>query len=158
MGRRILVPYDGSLHAQCALVEASVRAEDSAAQVTLLTVVPDHPYPDDLPAEVALEAEADEYRRIAARLAQASAELAPQTTVETLIRRGRPADEIVSAISRGHHDLVVMGSRSRGRFHSMREGSVAREVRRRSAVPVVLTPAVPYRDRRPFGRRLHLVG
>ena len=155
MSQRILVPYDGSLHAQCAVVEAGVRAEDDGAEVTLLTVVPGHVLPAGIPGDMELEADADEHRRVAARLAEACAEFGPGTAVSTLIRDGRPDEQIILAIERGDHDLVVMGSCSRGRFHSMREGSVAREVRRRSPVPVVLTPAVPFRDRRPFGR-LHL--
>lgn len=148
MARRILVPYDGSLHAQCALVEAATRAADEDAETTLLAVAP-HPIAiAGITPEQRAEAHADLCRELHALLNQARAEFAPRQHVETLVRSGDPADEILATIATGHYDLVVMGARSHGAFHSMREGAVAHAVRRSSRVPVVLTPAIPWRERR----------
>jgi nucleotide-binding universal stress UspA family protein len=55
--------------------------------------------------------------------------------IETVVRRGRPADEIVEA-ARGC-DLVVLGAHSRDLLGRLALGSVAEEVARRSPVPTL---------------------
>lgn len=147
MVRRILVPYDGSLHSQCALVEAAARAARDDAATTLLAVAADPRPVPGLTAALRADAHADACRRLHALLNQARAEFGASQAVETVVRCGDPAHEILDMIATGRFDLVVMGAQSRGRFHSMREGSVAREVRWHSRVPVVLAPAVPWRER-----------
>ena len=148
MARRILVPYDGSLHAHCAAVEAATRAAQSGAAVTLLTVVPEPAPFIVLDGELRAEARYEMQRRFEALLLMARNEFPPEVDVDVVVATGDPAERILDAIEEGDFELVVMGARSRGQFHSMSEGGVAREVRRLSPVPVVLTPAVPWRDRR----------
>jgi nucleotide-binding universal stress UspA family protein len=141
MTRRILVPYDGSLHAHCALVEAATRAGRDRASVTLLAVAPETRGP--LRAERAMDARV----RLLALLALARGELGKRTRVDRVVRSGDPAETILAMVESAGYDLVVMGASSHAPFHSMHEGSVARAVRERSPVPVVLTPAIPWRDR-----------
>jgi nucleotide-binding universal stress UspA family protein len=141
MARRILVPYDGSLHSHCALVEAATRAGRDRASVTLLAVVPEPRGP--LRSERAMDARI----RLLALLTLARGELGKRTRVDRIVRSGDPAETIIALVESSGYDLVVMGASSKAPFHSMHEGSVAREVRERSHVPVVLTPAIPWRDR-----------
>ena len=148
MARRILVPFDGSLHARCALVEAAARAERDGADVTLLAVAPETTLELRLPPELRDRVRADTERRLHALLGEVRAELPAATRVEMLVRSGDPAMTILATIAAGAYDLVFMGARSHGHFHSPADGSTARAVRTASAVPVVVTPAIPWRERR----------
>ncbi len=56
--------------------------------------------------------------------------------IETVIRIGRPADQILAATEEA--DLVLMGTHGRGALGRVFLGSVAEEVVRRSAVPVLV--------------------
>lgn len=143
MARRILVPYDGSLQAHCALVEAARRAAREHAQTTLLAVAP-----EPLAPGLSCEALADARRRLAALLAQARGEFDQALRVQLEVRSGDPADEIVAVIESGDFDLVLMGVSSRSRFRSPHEGTVARAVCSRCNCAVVLSPAIPWRERR----------
>jgi nucleotide-binding universal stress UspA family protein len=58
------------------------------------------------------------------------------THVETAIRRGRPADEIIAAAS--GFDLVAVGAHARDVLGRLTLGSVAEEVARRSRVPTLV--------------------
>jgi nucleotide-binding universal stress UspA family protein len=122
-------------------VEAAARAGRDRASVTLLAVVPEPRGP--LRGERALDAR----NRLLALLALARGELGKRTRVDRIVRTGDPAETIIALVESAGYDLVVMGASSHAPFHSMHEGSVAREVRERSHVPVVLTPAIPWRDR-----------
>lgn len=150
MTTRILVPYDGSLHSHCALLEAATRAERDSGSITLLAIPPAVSSPPGLAAALRAEARADLHRRYQALLWQARAEVSANVSVHTVVREGAPADTILSTATESGQQLIVMGSRSRGRFHSLAEGRVARAVRMRSAVPVVLIPAAPWRERHWF--------
>jgi len=57
--------------------------------------------------------------------------------VTTVLRRGNPGAEIVGQIERGEHDLIVMGSRGRGRVTSL-FGSVAAHVHFHSHVAMLV--------------------
>jgi nucleotide-binding universal stress UspA family protein len=149
MARRILVPYDGSLQAHCAVVEA-VRG---GAETTLLGVIPRPAMTVGLSPEQRAEADADARRRLGALLAQTCAEFGTGVRVETVIRDGDPAEEILAAIAEGHFDAVIMGASSHGPFHSMRKGRVATTVCSCSSVPVLVTPAIPWRGRRSVRQR-----
>jgi nucleotide-binding universal stress UspA family protein len=142
----MLVPYDGSLHAHCALLEASERAVRDGAALTLLGI-PVEPALPSLAPDVRVRALADAERSTYALLAQARAEVDPGVEVKTSVKRGEAATVIAGMARNGGYDLIVMGARSTGPFHSMRTGRTARAVRKLSSVPVVLTPAVPWRDR-----------
>lgn len=141
MGPRILVPFDGSLHAQCALVEAATRAARERGSLTLLAVVPDPGEPFQR------ERIRDARTRMLAVLALARGEIDRRVRADRMVRVGDPAETILAMVDAGDYDLVVMGASSQGPFHSMHEGSVAHAVREASPVPVVLTPAIPWRAR-----------
>jgi nucleotide-binding universal stress UspA family protein len=122
-------------------VEAASRAGRERASVTLLAVTPDPGGP--LRNERIMDARA----RLLALLTLARGELGMRIRVDRVVRVGDPSETILGMIEGGGYHLVVMGASSHAPFHSIDEGSVARIVRDRSPVPVVTTPAIPWRDR-----------
>ena len=139
MYRSILVAVDGSSAASNALETAIGLARRDGARLTLITVaaplrLPVHPGPIviPLPSERTLLGEAEE-------IAERAAALVPEgIPVSTAVRRGPVAEAILDRVEAGEHDLVVMGSRGRGTICSLVLGSVSREVREHSPVPVVI--------------------
>jgi len=70
-------------------------------------------------------------------IAEVARDLDPgDARVETSVRRGRPADEIVSVAS--DCDLVVVGAHVRDAVGWLSPGSVAEEVARRSPAPTLI--------------------
>lgn len=64
-----------------------------------------------------------------------AAEAAPQNVeLKTVTRNGHPGEQLVELVERSDAELVVMGSRGRGRLTSGLLGSTSREVHR------ILTP------------------
>jgi hypothetical protein len=59
-------------------------------------------------------------------------------SVTTVLARGPAGAAITDHAHRGHHDLVVMGSRGRGRLRSPALGSVSRRVLAEAGVPVLI--------------------
>jgi nucleotide-binding universal stress UspA family protein len=139
MYRSILVAVDGSAAATAALETAIEIARRDGARLTLITVaaplrLPVHmgPFIVPLPSEATLLREAQE----AADRAEA---LVPDgIPVFTVLRRGPAGKAILERAEAGEHDLVVMGSRGRGTISSLLFGSVSREVREHSRVPVLV--------------------
>jgi nucleotide-binding universal stress UspA family protein len=125
MYRSILVAIDGTPNAERALEHARELASALNARLTIMTVVapvPAFAYRAGIDV-VALETEATKESEGFLREA---AETAPrELSVETRLRRGHPADEIVAQADEAGHDLIVLGSRGRGRLASTLLGSVA---------------------------------
>ncbi|WP_455198576.1 universal stress protein [Kaarinaea lacus] len=60
------------------------------------------------------------------------------TDVNSVIKKGHPAEEILDCAQEENAELIVLGSRGR-RTHDYLIGSVSREVANGSTVPVLLT-------------------
>ncbi len=124
----ILVPLDGTSEAAVALTPALTVAKVTGAAVHLLTVID-------------AEASAADYARIRADLEGVAAELrSPGSRVDTAVRRGDPAAEIVAAAVKFGADLVSMATHGRGGLERAYLGSVAQDVLATSPVPVMLHP------------------
>ena len=138
MYRNILVALDASEIAAQALAEAAELALALNSRLTIISVAPDLPSAayragidvKALEAEVLAEAEA--------LMREAVDSLPEGLPVTTVVRRGNPGAEIVGQIERGDHDLVVMGSRGRGRVTSSLFGSVAAHVHFHSRVAMLV--------------------
>ncbi|TMK41849.1 MAG: universal stress protein [Actinobacteria bacterium] len=138
MYRSILVAVDGSETSRGAFDHAVGLARALNARLTLMTVLA------PLPSFVyragvnigALQAEAeDESKAILRELADG----APQDIgLTTVWREGDPATRILEELEPGAHDLVVLGSRGRGRLRSTLLGSVAADVHFRADVPMLI--------------------
>jgi nucleotide-binding universal stress UspA family protein len=59
------------------------------------------------------------------------------TSVRTVLRTGRPADEILAVAAAEGVDLVILGTSGKKGFDRLITGSVAREVEDRAKVPVL---------------------
>jgi nucleotide-binding universal stress UspA family protein len=144
--RNILVAIDGSAHASRALAEATFLAERSNATMTIMTAVPDPStwlvagpaYLGGIDFE-RLEEEAE--REYAKLLNDAIAELPQDLSVTKILARGKPAQRILEQLEKGHHDLVVMGSRGRGEMRSLLLGSVSHAVLNGSSAAVLIVHA-----------------
>jgi nucleotide-binding universal stress UspA family protein len=122
MFRTVLIATDGSESAERAVAAGLDLAERFDATVHALSVVD--------------EGDTDGEER---RLREALGELAARADrpVETVVRRGTPADRILGYAEEAGADVVVVGTRGRhgpGKFHL---GSVAEAVVRRSTTPVL---------------------
>jgi nucleotide-binding universal stress UspA family protein len=140
--QRVLVPTDFSPASECALRLAEKIAGPFQAEIHPLHVrtVIDNPVidPDNL----------DEVERILA-LSDAKTQQTLETSAAGIdapthchIMRGAvPADAIIEAVTAHRCDLVIMGTYGRRGLKRLMMGSVAKEVVRRSPVPVLTTRA-----------------
>jgi nucleotide-binding universal stress UspA family protein len=123
---KILVPLNGTSEATAALAPARTVAKATGAAVTLVTAIDTE------------GAEAD-HTRATTQLESVAAELnAEGVRVDTLLRRGQPAAEIVAAALEVHADLVAMATHGRSGLARVFLGSIAQGVLATSPVPVLL--------------------
>jgi nucleotide-binding universal stress UspA family protein len=61
----------------------------------------------------------------------------PATTVKSVVRAGRPADEILSVAAAEGVDMVILGASGKNRLDRLITGSVAQEVENLASVPVL---------------------
>jgi nucleotide-binding universal stress UspA family protein len=145
MFRNILVPLDGSEHADRALEQAIDLADREHARLTLLSCVNLPPAAAYFGAgaaaagEVASRAEPE----AEATLCNARERVPSHISVSTLLSREPARAAILRQIERGNHDVVVMGSRGRGAIRSLLLGSVSHHVLHHSPVPVLIVHAPP---------------
>lgn len=155
--KNILVPTDFSESAAAALEQAAKLARLSGGRVTLLHVLYIEKIRENLLGLDALEhlaravdstAESDAYSSSGAvwrlrdaaqqKLAEAVAAIAVPPTIETAIAEGRPSVEIVAYAAEHAADLIVMGTHGRGTLGRAFLGSVADNVIRQAACPVMV--------------------
>ena len=144
MFRSILVPVDGSAHADAALVQAIDLAGCQRARITLLCAWRPFIWYGGAVAPVGVDVEQleSDVEAEARRLAEAARDQVPDgIETEIVVVCERPADAIMHEVERGGHDLVVMGSRGRGSLRSLLLGSVSLSVLHRSRVPVMVVHA-----------------
>ena len=157
---RILVALDDSNHATWSVRAASNLARLTAAEIVLLHVInPTAPLSADYaPACACAEIRAVQRQRAGVVLESAAA-LVPSTVhVDQLVREGDAAQEIVAAAREWEADLIVMGTRGRGRLATFLLGSTAESVIRTALCPVVTVghdpSAVPSSPRPTAAREL----
>ena len=122
MFKRILVPIDGTPQASAALPAARTLAQATSASVVLVRVSKSA---SDAAAEKATAAVRDE---LAGNNLQ----------VDTLMRSGDAAEEIVAATQAASADLIVMATHGRTGLRRAFAGSVTERVLANSQVPVVV--------------------
>ena len=140
MEQQILVPLDRSETSRSVLPMVADMARGSGGTVRLLHVapIPTERVSDDgrVVAYVSQEMERIEYSRLDyLKEAEAGLEGVP---VESVVRFGDPAEEIVACARDTHIDLVAMATHGRTGLRHLLMGSVAEQVLRRLAIPVML--------------------
>jgi nucleotide-binding universal stress UspA family protein len=132
---KILVAIDGSEHADKALDFALDLAEKYSATVTIINVfqvpMPGYlgepfAYPLAL-ADFTKEVKAV-HEKILSKALKRAKELKPNLKISTMLKEGRPADEIVETVKEGNFDLIIMGHRGLGKVKEFFLGSVSDRV------------------------------
>lgn len=120
----ILAAVDGSPSSHRALQQAFDLARAMNSKLTLITVAP--PVSHYVPlAGVSSETMREELDRWAQNvLHEASALVPDDVTAHTVRRTGHAGPEILDELERGAYDVVVLGSRGRGRTQEGLLGSV----------------------------------
>ena len=143
MFRNILVAIDGSSTARRALEHAIELAQALNARLTIVTVAPEVP-PFAVAAGVDIQALEKAAEDEAASDLRAAVELVPESvSVTTILRHGSAGKEIVAVSRESDYDLLVIGSRGRGRLASNVLGSVAREVHFGTTLPMLVIHPEP---------------
>ena len=136
----ILVAMDGSASSRRALERAVDIARAMNSKLTLLTVAP--PVSQFLTlagmTEEAMRKELDQWAETILR--QAVAAVPSDVGAHRLQRAGHVGQQIVQELEQGHYDLVVVGSRGRGRAQEGLLGSVNGYLHFHSRVPLLSVP------------------
>jgi nucleotide-binding universal stress UspA family protein len=137
----ILVATDGSPSAQEAVAHAVDLARAGNAKLTVMTVAP--PLASYVTfAGVSRETMLAELGNWAAGILDEAVRSVPDDVVaHTVQRSGHPGPEVVRELERGGYDLIVLGSRGRGRTQEGLLGSVNGYVHFHSRVPLLTVPA-----------------
>ena len=140
MYKRVLVPLDGSTVAEAILPFLLEIAGPLDMDVVLLRVL------EPIPPTVLEGARHVLVEDVEARRAEGQAYLAPiaqdlrarGVRVETTVRRGEPAEQIVEGARDADADLIAMTTHGRSGLRRLVFGSVAEAVLRHANVPVFL--------------------
>ena len=132
----VLVPTDGSTHANSAAEHGLALAKALGARVHLLSVVDDTPLGADVRSTTVSGAGEGAAREAVEELAAAAAERGLDDAVEH-VEHGRPVDAILDCIDAEGIDAVVMGTTGRRGTERVLLGSVAERTVRAAPVPVV---------------------
>ena len=136
---------DGSEHADKALEFTLDLAEKYSATVTIINVfqVPmpgylgeSFAYPIAL-ADFTKEVKAV-HEKILSKALKRAKELKSNLKISTMLKEGRPADEIVETAKEGNFDLIVMGHRGLGKVKEFFLGSVSDRVADEAHCPVLI--------------------
>ena len=138
MFHNILVAIDGSPSAQHALQHAIDLAEALHARLTIVTVAPEVPgFAATAGLDIGALEEAAEDETVK-RLREACDRVPQSVSVTTILRHGNAARQILKVAKEGNHDLIVMGSRGRGRLASNVLGSVTADVHFGTTLPMLV--------------------
>lgn len=130
--KNILVATDGSHNSERALIEAKKHAEHSSGEITILTITEPLGYQTRFVDEV-LEKESEKILKNSLNLFKDF-----KGEVNTKLKRGNSADEILEEAEEGEYDLIVIGSRGLGAFSRTFLGSVSNKILNHSKINVLI--------------------
>ncbi|CCC40952.1 universal stress protein [Haloquadratum walsbyi] len=138
MFNRILLPTDGTDAMQTVIDHAIDIASRRDAVIHILYVVDDRAFltlQDGMKADVIAELEAEGETAL-----EATARLFDNSDIKTTtaLRKGDPADEIISYATETDVDLITMGTR-RADYTENLVGSVSQSIVARADIPVLTT-------------------
>ena len=134
---RILIAINDSEPATWAVETAVGLAQQLGSRVTLLHVVNRARAFVDNIENPSAELLAELRRAGQSLLEQTARRIGAKITVETVLREGKPADEIVAAACQAHAQLVVLGTHGRSRLSHLLLGSTAEAVVRQCRCAVL---------------------
>jgi len=139
--RHVMVAYDGSPEAELALAHAVALAQSQRARLGLVAVVPPVPALAWQAPGGVRKLHDDEQSDLERQLRAAADRVPDDLPVTTRLLDGDPPRELLRAADDGEHDLIVMGSRGRGRITTALLGSVSVRVMHEARVPVIIVHA-----------------
>jgi nucleotide-binding universal stress UspA family protein len=137
----ILAAVDGSRCSGPALEQAIDIARAMNSRLTLITVAPPVSSGVTLAGVSSERMRTDLDRWAGEVLSEAAASVPEDVIAHTVQRRGSVGQEILKELERGGYDLVVLGTRGRGRAQEGLLGSVNGYVHFHSRVPLLSVPA-----------------
>jgi nucleotide-binding universal stress UspA family protein len=136
--RNVLLAYDASPDAELALAHAVGMAQVYRARLRIVAVTPPPPL-------LAWQAPGGmrgihdaEQTELAEKLRVAADGVPDDLSVTTQLLDGDPAREILNTAREHDHDVIVLGSRGRGRMTAALLGSVSNRVMHEAEVPVIV--------------------
>jgi nucleotide-binding universal stress UspA family protein len=138
--RNILVAVDGSADSDRALDHAIALTRDQHARLTILTIIPPVSPMVAFTADVAQCAAAIEHA-CQQVLREAADRVPGDVGLTTRMAEGVPDRKIIETALDSGADLIVIGSRGRGRLRGALLGSVSQAVLHHSPVPVLVAHA-----------------
>jgi nucleotide-binding universal stress UspA family protein len=144
---KILLAVDASRYSKVAIGLVKALGIGRGAEVTVLTVIPEHVFlgghtlADLLGRSAALRAQAQKAgeQRALELLSKASKSLGTRgVRVETMVRRGSPADEIIKACRIIQADLTIVGLKGTSEAPEFLLGSVAQKVMKYAPCSVLI--------------------
>lgn len=139
MFKRILIPTDGTAASMAAVDAAVGFAHASGAEVFGLHVTPLRPLFSEVLGVLSAPENEEIGRQCLGYVERRAAQAGVAATV-SMKRGDSPADAIVAAARELRCDLIVMGSRGRGRASALLLGSQTQGVLTHSAIPVMVVP------------------
>ena len=140
MFTNILVGLDGSESSQRALEHAIDLARSKDAELTLMTVAPPVATYVTL-AGVSIDTMSAELDKWATNvLDEAARAVPPEITANRVQGRGHAGPEILKELKRGGYDLIVLGTRGRGRTEEGLLGSVNGYIHFHAHIPLLSVP------------------
>lgn len=142
--RRILCAIDCSDFSRRALDHAFAIARWYGSSVTALHVFSPAPVPAFGPGPAAFQpivlTDVDREQLLADTREFVAAESAPGIPIDTVLREGNAASEILAQATDTAADLLVIGTHGRSGFERLVLGSVAEKVLRKAPCPVLTVP------------------
>ena len=133
-----MVAFDASPDAQLALAHAVAMAQVYRAKVALVAVVPPPPLLSwQAPGGMRGIHEAEQ-EELGKALREAADGIPDDLSVTTQLLDGDPARELLRLAREGDFDVIVMGSRGRGRVTAALLGSVSNRVMHDADGPVIV--------------------
>ncbi len=135
-----MAAIDNSEHARLVAQEAAKLAQAVDADVVLVSVVP----VPSLPASevevnaTSLREEEREFQDLHKNLIDTYFATSIGLLIESRVLHGTPGDKIVEYADKAHANLIVMGSRGRGKLASALLGSVSEQVVHKSRCSVLI--------------------
>ena len=140
MYNKILLPTDGSKHAEKAAEHAIWIASQSGAEIIVLDVIETSSLVG-LPAEDLIvrikEMLKEEAKRSLERISEMIKEDEPEIKITLTSKEGSPADVVLKTIEEKDIDLVVMGTSGKHGLDRFLLGSVTEKVVRSAKCPVL---------------------
>jgi len=133
----ILVPVDGSDPAEKALNYALNMAEKHDAKVEILTVIDEVKMAPDWAREYSEKLREQSEEALTSTFSKAVKQK-PNIKISKCLAEGYASEEILKCVEKGHHDLIVMGSRGMGLVRSLFLGSVSSRVVNQAEIPVLI--------------------